>query len=356
MILKRKTKELSEQLITELNRFCAGGRFYSARQLVDRYGVSRRVVNSAIRELSERGLLEVRPKSGVFVKRTSMLRTIVYLYPDWPGDSAKYLGESLKTAFERFRGTYLFSPCPYSSFSDVCGLLSGCTADAVIFGVPGKPLSHTEVEFINHLPMPVICLERQMADVSMHSTCGNSEYGTLLVVNYLMKRGHRRLGMLPCEPFSGEISIRYNSFLSYARLLGCTVEIVPCRNRPWDYAVEKAYEAMMRYLDRNLPDFTALFVISDDSCKGVLRALNEHGIRVPDDLSVIGYGYSREPLYMSPPVTTVACSPKESANSLVEAIHEYFMNPGPEKVITVRNLPVVFERKSVGTAPTKELN
>ena len=355
MMMKHNTRERSEQLVTELNRFHAGGRFYSAREMVNRYGVSRRVVNSAIAELSNRGMLEVRPKSGVFVKRTSLMRTIVYLYPDWPGDSPQYLRESLKTAFDQYRGTYLLSPVPYPSFSDIRSLLENCNADAVIFGLSGKALTHEETAFINRLPMPVICLERQMADVSMHSTCGNSEYGALLVVNYLMKHGHNRLGLLPCEPFSGEVNIRYNSFLAYAQLFGCAVEVIPCRTNSWDYAVEKAYDAMMRYLDRRNGklDFTALFVISDDSCKGVLRALNEHEIRVPEDLSVIGYGYSRDPCYMNPPVTTVACSPEASAKSLAEAIDDYFIHPDPEKIITVRNLPIVFERKSVGMVSQK---
>ena len=57
MLLQQRAEQLYEQLDRELLNFTPGSRFYSARQLVLRYGVSSRVVNAALKQLEKRGAI-----------------------------------------------------------------------------------------------------------------------------------------------------------------------------------------------------------------------------------------------------------------------------------------------------------
>ncbi|MFD0772563.1 substrate-binding domain-containing protein, partial [Streptomonospora algeriensis] len=54
------------------------------------------------------------------------------------------------------------------------------------------------------------------------------------------------------------------------------------------------------------PDVSALFVANDQMALGALRALGEAGVRVPDDVSVIGFDDIPESEFFTPPLTTVA--------------------------------------------------
>ena len=67
-----------------------------------------------------------------------------------------------------------------------------------------------------------------------------------------------------------------------------------------------AYDSMSRFLsNENRADFDAVFTGSDDAAIGVFRALQEHGLRIPEDVSVAGFddlGFGR---FLDPPLTTV---------------------------------------------------
>jgi DNA-binding LacI/PurR family transcriptional regulator len=71
-----------------------------------------------------------------------------------------------------------------------------------------------------------------------------------------------------------------------------------------DWSTEGAYQAANDLMDRR-PDLTAIVAESDMMAIGVLRALHEHGLRVPDDVSVTGFDDVDLSAYTLPPLTTV---------------------------------------------------
>jgi DNA-binding LacI/PurR family transcriptional regulator len=70
-----------------------------------------------------------------------------------------------------------------------------------------------------------------------------------------------------------------------------------------DWSPASGYEAGLE-LARN-PDVTAVFVANDDMSIGMMRALAEAGIRVPDDISIVGFDDIPSAAYLSPPLTTM---------------------------------------------------
>jgi len=72
-----------------------------------------------------------------------------------------------------------------------------------------------------------------------------------------------------------------------------------------DYEKDSAKSALLQYLGQYGGDFTAIYSLSDTMALGVYEALKEFGLKIPDDVSVIGRNDSFFASYMAPPLTTV---------------------------------------------------
>jgi LacI family transcriptional regulator len=66
-----------------------------------------------------------------------------------------------------------------------------------------------------------------------------------------------------------------------------------------------AYRAMSKFLEDGHPDFDAVFTGNDDSAVGIMNALYEKGLRIPDDISVVGFDDLELSVFLTPPLTTI---------------------------------------------------
>jgi LacI family transcriptional regulator len=110
---------------------------------------------------------------------------------------------------------------------------------------------------------------------------------------------------------------------SYWREVGYK-EALAAHNIPFDEALtiqgsfERAiaYRAMKEFLaDPGRPEFDAVFSGDDDAAVGVLEALKEAGLRIPEDVSVVGFDDSRMAPFLTPPLTTVRAPTEEVGRS-----------------------------------------
>jgi DNA-binding LacI/PurR family transcriptional regulator len=72
-----------------------------------------------------------------------------------------------------------------------------------------------------------------------------------------------------------------------------------------EYNRENAYQSMFKFLENEYPDFDAVFTGNDDSAIGVMNALYEKGLHIPDDISVVGFDDLELSAFLTPPLTTV---------------------------------------------------
>jgi DNA-binding LacI/PurR family transcriptional regulator len=96
-----------------------------------------------------------------------------------------------------------------------------------------------------------------------------------------------------------------------------------------------------------LPDVTAVFTANDHIALGLLRALSEHGRRVPGDVSIVGFDDVPEAAYFTPPLTTVrpdfAAAARASLELLMEQIESGAGEGGTRRTIA----PALVRRASV---------
>ncbi len=141
-----------------------------------------------------------------------------------------------------------------------------------------------------------------------HMPIDNIEYDHLRVskmaVEYLYQKGHRAIGFIGGSVGDAPLkqSRRYRSYLTTMADLGLEVRPEWILNCAWDdrkcvSLVEKAYR------EHGLP--TAFYAASDLMAMAALRALYELGIRVPDQVAVIGMSNIEMSRYANPPLTTI---------------------------------------------------
>ncbi len=93
-----------------------------------------------------------------------------------------------------------------------------------------------------------------------------------------------------------------------------------------EFQRDVAYKALNEFLDRrDHPAFDAIFSGDDDAAIGVLRAVQEHGYRVPEDIAVVGFDDLQISAFMTPPLTTVRAPTQIVGRIAAERLFD-FMN------------------------------
>jgi len=87
---------------------------------------------------------------------------------------------------------------------------------------------------------------------------------------------------------------------------------------PGEFEHGAAYLALHDYLSQGHRDFDGIFTGNDDSAVGILTALEEAGLRVPEDVSVVGFDDFRLAPFLNPPLTTVR-APTEQVGEIAAA-------------------------------------
>jgi DNA-binding LacI/PurR family transcriptional regulator len=138
--------------------------------------------------------------------------------------------------------------------------------------------------------------------------------GTRLAVEHLIDLGHRRIAYI-----SGP-----HEWISASNRLSAYRHTLVEAGLPFFDPIEGDWSAASGYAaGRALPAesrFTAVVVANDQMGLGVLRAFNEMGIRVPEDISVVGFDDIPESEFMIPPLTTVRLDFAEQGRFAVETL------------------------------------
>ena len=131
------------------------------------------------------------------------------------------------------------------------------------------------------------------------------QHAARVALTHLRDLGHRDIAFLKGQPFSSDSEYRWRAICQVAEDL--KIEIKPeltVQIDIHDSTPLLGYPFGKQLLERKVP-FTALFAYNDISALGAIRAFQEAGLRVPQDISVIGFDDIQGAAYSSPSLTTV---------------------------------------------------
>jgi LacI family transcriptional regulator len=210
----------------------------------------------------------------------------------------------------------------------VDGMIAVDTPWSLVLNVPVVTVSgHNQVEGVTN----VILDHRKAAEVAL---------------KHLVRLGHRQLAFIKGQAFSSDTEIRWANVASVARELGLKISKSLIAQLQGDSpSPELGYRAAQQLLAAS-KSFTALFAFNDISAMGAIRALREAKLRVPDDVSVVGFDDIQSAAYQNPALTTVRQPLREMGRIAAETLLRRIRHAGvdsPAREITVEPKLIVRE-------------
>jgi LacI family transcriptional regulator len=127
--------------------------------------------------------------------------------------------------------------------------------------------------------------------------------GAQLLVQHLIASGHKRIGFITNAPLSYTSAQQRRSGYLQA-LQGAGIPTDPFLIKEGAYTPASGFQAMQQVLQEGSPP-TAMFVASDVVALGALLAIRQAGLRVPEDIALVGFDDIPLAEYFDPPLTTI---------------------------------------------------
>jgi len=159
-----------------------------------------------------------------------------------------------------------------------------------------------EVKLLHEEGTPIV-LNGATHSSDIASVDVDNAQGAYTAVRHLLDLRHRRIGHISNAPFSYTSSS--DRLAGYRQALAeAGIKYDPELVHSGEFTDSSSYEPMQRLLDLPEPP-TAVFIGSDVVALGAIDAIHNRGLRIPDDISVIGFDDVSLGKYLRPPLTTV---------------------------------------------------
>jgi LacI family transcriptional regulator len=153
------------------------------------------------------------------------------------------------------------------------------------------------------------------------------------------------------QPFSSDSGSRWNATLRIAKKFGIEIhdDLMIYLSKD-SHSPEISYPGIRKLIESGRP-FTAVLCFNDVSAMGTIRALHEFGLRVPDDVSVIGFDDIQSAAYQVPSLTTIRQPLQKMGTTAAQLLLKRLAGESIPDLVQVE--PELIIRES--TAPAKSL-
>ncbi|MEC0304974.1 substrate-binding domain-containing protein, partial [Terribacillus saccharophilus] len=220
--------------------------------------------------------------------------------------------------------------------------LIGRRVDGVIITSNCSIPEHLINRLINK-QIPVVMIERTNEIPQVDRIVVNDYLGSMNAVRHMIQKGHRKIAFIGAE-LNGQVEIdRFNGYLDALHEAGIPkneewIKIVP------KYSLEFGRIATIEFLNNELAP-SAIFMTSDLYASGVLQVLYDRDLRVPKDMSLIGYDNTLS-AFLSPPITSVGLPFHEIGEHAVSLLMKRIKNSSTE-ASTIEIDPFLMDRFTV---------
>ena len=164
--------------------------------------------------------------------------------------------------------------------------------------------------------VPIVLLNRSPSKQRFSTVCADNESGGALAAKYLLSLGHRRIAHLTGPRQHGNLTDRERGFIRALQTAAHPVQPTVLHGK---FNFTGGAELTRKLLDEH-PDITAVFAANDVMAFGVVRAALDRGLRIPEDLSLIGFDNIEFSGIVHPPLTTIHQPKYEMGYAAVEIL------------------------------------
>ncbi len=214
--------------------------------------------------------------------------------------------------------------------------------DGVIFA---ETWHRTANEVLDIANKPYVFVHRQFASTHQYSVTPDEVFGARLATSHLIALGHRRIGYINGPEHFYASADRLRGY--QAELAAHTIPFDPALVTRGDWEVESGYAGCRQLLQAS-PRPTAIFAGNDRMAVGAIYALFDAGLRVPEEMAVVGYDNQEVARIFRPSLTTVTLPLYEMGQATAQMLLDLMEGQsGPAEEVKIRGQLIV--RASCGS-------
>ncbi len=328
----------------ERGEFEEGKQLPPEKELCKIYNVSQITIRRALSELMQENVLIRHQGKGTFIRKTepiSKTRTILallplaantFFYDEFYGPVWKGMEEEANIS-----GYNLLFSSHSPSLKHKQDLLKTIAPERYVGVIV---INELDTDTLSELKtkLPVILVDYSLPD--FFSIVSDNEGGAFDATHYLISLGHKKIACLTVPSLGNSYPLRVEGYKKALVLSGIKETFVfhPETKEPPRRGIEAmehlGYKVCKKMLkDRN--GITAIFAVSDAVAIGAMKALREEKIKIPEEMSIVGFDGIDDTAYTEPPLTTMEI-PKEkmgriAVKKLIELIRKN--NTIPQQVM-----------------------
>ena len=200
------------------------------------------------------------------------------------------------------------------------------------------------------LPLPTVSVAGHRMLKGVTNIMLDQERGVRAALQHLLLLGHRKIAFMKGQPHSSDAEERWKAVCKVTRELGLEMDPDLIVNLEFDDpSPQSGYPYAKQLLERK-KEFSALFAYNDISAIGAIRAIQESGLRIPHDVSVVGFDDIPWAAYHTPSLTTVR-QPLDRMGQMAAETLIRMIEHGGEETSEIAVEPTLVVRESTGQAP-----
>ena len=215
---------------------------------------------------------------------------------------------------------------PEQSLTQYIQYIQGLPIAGVI--LMATELDEADLSYYKQLGLPMVLMDGSFDLEELDSVTLDNQISIYRAMRYAVEMGHRSIGYLKGETFINNFGHRMDGYQKALRDFHLEGSPHPVVTLPCD--IQGAYQEMSAFLDHRPNDFVmpTLFVSElDYIALGAMKALQEHGCRVPEDVSVIGYDDVTASAISTPPLTTIRVNHSDIGRIAARVLVDRIINP-----------------------------
>ncbi len=346
---------LADELRTKLRKESVqpGSFFGTEVELSKKHSLARMTVRRAVQILVNEGLVERRPGIGVFSRDISRLtRTMKMLAGNLCWVPAIRISRSAQKTAREFGIELILCDahgCVEDDIEAIKNLPDNEVGGAILMSLHSPAFNEALCHLIS-AKFPFVVVDQNLREITAPSVCSDNLSGGMLAARALIRAGHKKIA------FIGDL----NASTTMDRLNGAIVAIekmdakliarldVGTDDRYGDWEPDIKFSITELLESANRP--TALICSCDTVARSSYRAITELGLRIPEDISVIGFDDDPMAEWLDPPLSTIQQPFDEIGRVAMNLLIERVANYG--KPCNNVLLPVTYiERESVAPPP-----
>lgn len=311
--------------------YAPGDRLPSIQELCSLFNVSHTTVRAALNQLTQEGVVESRPRQGIFVSHPKSGRSVEQrekvIALLLSGEESAYEAGIIRGVMEQSLNAG-YQVIVAANSSDVkieaqqIEELSGQVSGLIVFP------THSSGNYASYAKLleqgiPWVFIDRGVSGLAASLVATDNEYGGYLAARYLLEQGFRNIYALSAKPVTS-IQERIQGFRRALKEWGLPPQLGNVRSST-HYVSSVGYTFTQEILnERKNDEPIAIFVLEETLALPCYAALKEAKMRIPEDVAVISYD-DMSAKFFDPPLTSIRQDPHrmgiEATKILLDLVH-----------------------------------